>query len=76
MNTSSSSTQAPMNATQMMLLRLFSRPMTTESTEAIRKLLMDYYDKMIQEEVEKAIVEKGIIDADYEALKNKSYRNR
>ena len=71
-----SPTQAPMNATQMMLLRLFSRPMTIESTEAIRKLLMDYYDKMIQEEVEKAIVEKGITDADYEALKNKSYRNR
>ena len=71
-----SPTQAPMNATQMMLLRLFSRPMTIESTEAIRKLLMDYYDKMIQEEVEKAIVEKGITDADYEALENKSYRNR
>ena len=68
--------QAPMNATQMMLLRLFSRPMTEESTEAIRKLLMDYYDKMIQEEVEKAIAEKGITNADFEAMKNKSYRNR
>lgn len=68
--------QAPMNATQMMLLRLFSRPMTEESTEAIRKLLMDYYDKMIQEEVEKAIAEKGITEADFEAIKNKSYRNR
>ena len=72
----SAAIQTPMNATQMMLLRLFSRPMTAESTEAIRKLLMDYYDKMLQEEVEKAIVEKGITDADYEALKNKSYRNR
>ena len=72
----SAAIQTPLNATQMMLLRLFSRPMTTESTEAIRKLLMDYYDKMLQEEVEKAIVEKGITDADYEALKNKSYRNR
>ena len=68
--------QAPMNATQMMLLRLFSRPMTEESTEAIRTLLMDYYDKMIQEEVEKAIAEKGITEADFEAIKNKSYRNR
>ena len=68
--------QAPMNTTQMMLLRLFSRPMTEESTEAIRKLLMDYYDKMIQEEVEKAIAEKGITEADFEAIKNKSYRNR
>lgn len=68
--------QAPMNTTQMMLLRLFSRPMTEESTEAIRKLLMDYYDKMIQEEVEKAIAEKGITNADFEAMKNKPYRNR
>jgi hypothetical protein len=68
--------QAPMNETQMMLLRLFSHPMSEERTEEIRKLLMNYYDKMLQEEVEKAIAEKGLTDADFEAMKNKSYRNR
>lgn len=74
-NTTISST-APMNETQMMLLRLFSRPMSSEATEDIRKLLLDYYDKMLQEEVEKAIAEKGLTESDFEAMANKSYRNR
>lgn len=68
--------QVPMNETQMILLRLFSRPMSEERTEEIRKLLMNYYDKILQEEVENVIAEKGLTDADFEAIKNKSYRNR
>ena len=75
MNTSSS-VQTPMNATQMMLLRLFSRPVPEQRMKEIKKLLLQYYTQNLHDEVEKAIAEKGITDADYEALENKSYRNR
>ena len=75
MNTSSS-VQTPMNATQMMLLRLFSRPVPEKRMKEIKKLLLQYYTQNLHDEVEKAIAEKGITDADYEALENKSYRNR
>ena len=75
MNTSSS-IQTPMNATQMMLLRLFSRPVPEQRMKEIKKLLLQYYTQNLHDEVEKAIAEKGITDADYEALENKSYRNR
>jgi hypothetical protein len=44
----------------MMLLRLFSRSMSDERIEGIRKLLMNYYDKELQEEVEKAVFEKRV----------------
>lgn len=75
MNTSSS-VQTPMNATQMMLLRLFSRPVPEQRMKEIKKLLLQYYTQNLHDEVEKAIAEKGIIDADYEALENKLYRNK
>ena len=75
MNTSSS-VQTPMNATQMMLLRLFSRPVPEQRMKEIKKLLLQYYTQNLHDEVEKAIAEKGITDADYEALENKLYRNK
>ncbi len=72
----SAAIQTPLNTTQMMLLRLFSRPVPEQRMKEIKKLLLQYYTQNLHDEVEKAVVEKGITDEDYEALKNKSYRNR
>lgn len=61
----------PLNEVQLMLLRLFSRPMPSQDVEAIREMLLDYYEKALQEEVERVIEKKGITRADFEAVLNK-----
>lgn len=50
-----------LNDVQLMLLRLFSRDMTKAEVEAIRALLLEYYDRALQDEVQKAIKEKKIV---------------
>ncbi len=62
--------QTPLNDVQLMLLRLFSRPMSESDTEAIRKMLLDYYDTLLQQEVDSVIEKKGIKREDFERLLN------
>ncbi|MBK9336742.1 MAG: hypothetical protein IPM98_09165 [Lewinellaceae bacterium] len=50
----------PLNDVQPMLLRLFSRPMTKSDMEAIRTMLLEYYETLLQQEVEGVIHGKGI----------------
>lgn len=68
--------QTPLNDVQLMLLRLFSRPMSKSDTEAIRNMLLDYYDALLQQEVNKAIDEKGIQREDFERLLNQDQRKK
>lgn len=68
--------QTPLNDVQLMLLRLFSRPMSKSDTEAIRNMLLDYYDALLQQEVNKAIEEKGIQREDFERLLNQDRRSK
>jgi len=51
---------APLNDIQLMLLKLFSRPTTPKDMDAIRKLLLDYYNKALQAELDNVIEEKSI----------------
>ena len=68
-------TQAqPLNEVQMMLLRLFSRPMPTHDVEAIREMLLNYYETALHQEVERVIEKKGITRADFEAVLYKQQR--
>ena len=55
-----------LNDVQLMLLKMFNRPLSEQHIIDIRKLLLDYYDKMIFEEVDRVVLEKGITDKDYE----------
>jgi hypothetical protein len=66
--------QTPLNEVQMTLLRLFSRPMTDLQMREVKDLLMAYYSKMLQQEVDKAIAEKGITDEQIDAVLNKQQR--
>ena len=64
----------PLNEVQMMLLRLFSRPMPEQDMEAIRNLLLDYYENALHKELERVIEEKGISDTDFEQILNQQQR--
>jgi hypothetical protein len=68
--------QTPLNDVQLMLLRLFSRPMSKSDTEAIRNMLLDYYDALLQQEVDKVVEEKGIQREDFERLLNQDLRTK
>jgi hypothetical protein len=73
MSTLVSPTQ-PLNDIQLMLLRLFSRPMPAYDLEAIREMLVTYYETALHREVERVIEEKGITRADFDAVLNQKQR--
>ena len=64
----------PLNEVQMMLLKLFSGPNNTKDTEAIRQLLLDYYNKALQDELENVIAKKDITRADYNKVLTQQQR--
>lgn len=66
----------PLNEVQLMLLRLFSRPMPTEDLNAIREMLLDYYETALHREVEAVIEKKGITRADFETVLNRQQRTK
>ncbi|MBL7817579.1 MAG: hypothetical protein JNL70_21415 [Saprospiraceae bacterium] len=66
----------PLNEVQIMLLRLFSRPMPSQDVDAIRELLLSYYEKALHQEVEKVIETKGLTRADFETVLNKQQRTK
>lgn len=59
-----------------MLLRLFSRPVDPKDLEAIRKMLLDYYETLLQKEVNRAIEEKGITRADFDKVLSQQQRTK
>ncbi len=63
--------QAPLNDVQVMLLRLFSREMTAEELQTIQNMLLDYYNRELQEELEHVIGEKNISVKDFEDRLNR-----
>lgn len=69
-----SSIRSPLNDVQLMLLRLFSRPMSQSDTEAIRKMLLAYYETQLQQELDRAIEEKNIRRSDFERVLNQDRR--
>jgi hypothetical protein len=68
--TAQMSATQPLNEVQMMLLRLFSRPMPEYDVEAIREMLLTYYETALHKEVARVIEEKGIKRADFDRILN------
>jgi hypothetical protein len=66
----------PLNDVQLMLLRLFSRPMPNNDLEAIREMLLTYYETALNQEVERVIKEKDIKRSDFDAVLNKQQRTK
>ena len=66
----------PLNDIQLMLLKLFSRSSSSKDMEAIRHLLLDYYNKSLQAELDTVIEQKNITRADYDKVLNKQQRTK
>ncbi|MDX2070000.1 MAG: hypothetical protein SFV55_16355 [Haliscomenobacter sp.] len=58
----------PLNDVQLMLLRLFSRPVSTQDLDAIQHILLDYYNNALQKELDRVIEEKNITREDYDKI--------
>lgn len=69
-----SNPQDLLNDVQLMLLRLFSRPMSKKDEHSIRKLLLDYYNNVLQNEVDEVIKNKNITREDFENILKQQQR--
>ena len=76
MMTTQTTVTQPLNDVQLMLLRLFSRPMPAHDLEAIREMLLTYYETALHKEVERVIEEKGITRTDFEKVLNRQQRTK
>ncbi len=66
-----------LNKTQMMLLRMFDRPMSENESEELRDYINTFYKSRLDAQVEFDIQKKGISQKDYENLEQKTYhKNR
>ena len=50
-----SAVSPPLNAVQLMLLRLCSRPVSTQDMDAIQNILLDCYNNALQKEVDRVM---------------------
>ncbi len=64
----------PLTEAQLLLLRLFSRPMSDEETAELGQVLMDFYRRKLDEQVAQDIERKGITRSDFDRLLRKSRR--
>ena len=66
----------PLNDVQVMLLKLFSRPMDAEDLASIRNMLLSYYDILLQKELDTVISEKKIRRENFETVLQQSQRTQ
>ena len=59
-----------LNPIQVSLLRLFNRPMSETETMSLKKVLVEHYSAQLEEEVTKAIAEKGYTQKDLDDMLN------
>ncbi len=59
-----------LNEAQLMLLKLFSRQMPPEVLAQLRLLLVEFYDDIVQSEIERLTISKGIDQEKLDALQH------
>lgn len=62
-----------LNKTQMILLRMFDRPMSENESEELRDYINTFYKNRLDEQVDFDIQKKGISRKDYKNLEQKTY---
>ena len=62
-----------LNKNQMMLLRMFDRPMSENESDELRDYINTFYKNRLDTQVEFDIQRKGISQKDYEKLEQKTY---
>jgi hypothetical protein len=65
-----------LNDVQMTLLRLFNHPMSEKEQTDIKEMLLNYYDNVLQNEVQHVIKQKGYSEKDFEKVLNNSQRTK
>lgn len=59
-----------LNPVQVSLLRLFNRPMSESETETLKKLMVNHYSGLLEEEIAKVTAEKGYTQKDFDDMLN------
>ncbi|MCS7037128.1 MAG: hypothetical protein RMJ33_14690 [Saprospiraceae bacterium] len=57
-----------LNEAQLLPLKLFSRDLSSKDMEALKRLLVDFYDRLAQEELERLQQNKSITQDDLDRL--------
>ena len=57
-----------LNDIQISLLRLFDQGISETETLEVRKILMDYFDMALQDELDKVLEQKQYSDEDYHKM--------
>jgi hypothetical protein len=65
-----------LNKTQMMLLRMFDRPMSDTESEELRDYINAFYKDKLDAQVQFDIQRKGITQKDYKDLERKDYHKQ
>ena len=60
-----------LNQMQLTLLKLFDRPMADETITELRDVLVEHYDKLLKEELNRVVEEKGYTPEDFEKMLDK-----
>ncbi|TFF35096.1 hypothetical protein E2R66_20265 [Mucilaginibacter psychrotolerans] len=55
---------------QVSLLRLFNRPMSEEQTLILKDLLVDHYSRLLDDELDKVVAERGYTQKDFNDMLN------
>ncbi|MCE7040656.1 hypothetical protein [Dyadobacter sp. CY312] len=58
----------PLSEIQISLLRLFDQNLSESETLEVRKMLMDHFDKGLQNELKKVVEEKKYSEEDYHKM--------
>ena len=58
---------------QISILRLFDQGINEDETFELRKILLDYFDKKLQSELDKVLEEKQYSDKDYHKMLNNNF---
>jgi len=59
-----------LNSVQISLLRLFNRPMSESEAITLKKLMVDYYSGLLEDEVTKIVAEKKYSQKDFDNMLN------
>ena len=67
---SSQKLHTELNPIQVSLLRLFNRPMSETETATLKKVMVEHYSGLLEEEVTKVVTQKGYTQADLDKMLN------
>ena len=59
-----------LNPIQVSLLRLFNRPMSENETITLKKLMVDHYSTLLEQEITNVVIDKAYTQKDFDDMLN------